>query len=123
LPTNYHQKFIFFSLNPNPLERHTFWTVTIGQFFYILSWSATSQGMVQRYLAVPDLRTARFCLLLYALGMMAVKGLSVATGLLLYATYEGCDPISAKVISNTKTQKPRILQTLTFCRGCPGRIN
>jgi solute carrier family 5 (sodium-coupled monocarboxylate transporter), member 8/12 len=112
----------FFSLNPNPLERHTFWTVTIGQFFYILSWSATSQGMVQRYLAVPDLRTARFCLLLYALGMMAVKGLSVATGLLLYATYEGCDPISAKVIKNKNTET-KDLQTLTFCRGCPGRIN
>jgi solute carrier family 5 (sodium-coupled monocarboxylate transporter), member 8/12 len=108
-------------MDPNPFERHTFWTVTIGQFFYILSWSATSQGMVQRYLSVPDLRTARYCLLLYALGMMMVKGLSVATGLLIYATYEGCDPISAKVFSR-ETNRRSVL-TLTFCRGCPGRIN
>lgn len=61
--------------------------------------------MVQRYLAVPDLRTARFCLLLFALGMMVVKGLSVATGLLLYASYEGCDPISAKVNFNYNYKK------------------
>jgi hypothetical protein len=72
--------------------------------------------MVQRYLAVPDLRTARFCLLLYALGMMAVKGLSVATGLLLYATYEGCDPISAKVIK-IKTPKLKICKDSHFVEG------
>jgi Na+/proline symporter len=47
------------SFDPDPLKRHTFWTVTVGFYFWWLAQCGVSQGMVQRYLAVPDLKTAR----------------------------------------------------------------
>ncbi|KAF4518176.1 hypothetical protein B566_EDAN007868, partial [Ephemera danica] len=48
----------FFNFNPSPLERHTVWTVFIGSFFLDLG-CVTNQGMVQRVLAVPNLRSAQ----------------------------------------------------------------
>ncbi|XP_059482403.1 sodium-coupled monocarboxylate transporter 1-like isoform X2 [Neocloeon triangulifer] len=111
----------FFNMDPNPLERHTFWTVLLGQFVYQLAWCATSQGMVQRYLAVPDLRTARWCLACFAFGMTAVKWLSVATGLLLYASYENCDPISSQRVSRQDQILPLyVLETAGHIPGLSG---
>ncbi|CAB3362933.1 Hypothetical predicted protein [Cloeon dipterum] len=111
----------FFNMNPNPLERHTFWTVLIGQSVYMMSWCATSQGMVQRYLAVPDLRTARQCLLCFAVGLASVKGLSVATGLLLYAEYENCDPISEQRVTKQDQILPLyVLETAGHIPGLSG---
>ncbi|XP_059481537.1 sodium-dependent multivitamin transporter-like [Neocloeon triangulifer] len=88
----------FFNLDPNPTERHTFWTLLIGGFFNYLSPFTTNQGMVQRYLAVPDLKTVYKCLACFATGLVLFKSLSIATGLLLFATYEGCDPVAAHKI-------------------------
>ncbi|XP_065347930.1 sodium-coupled monocarboxylate transporter 1-like [Cloeon dipterum] len=92
------QRLEFFNFDPNPMERHTFWTLLVGGFFNYLSPFTTNQGMVQRYLAVPDLKTVYKCMACFATGLVLFKSLSIATGLLLYATYEGCDPVAANRI-------------------------
>lgn len=48
------------SMDPNPLTRNTFWTVTIGMTFIWLSHVGVNQGMMQRFLALPTLSDARW---------------------------------------------------------------
>jgi hypothetical protein len=47
------------SLDPNPLVRHTFWTVVIGNFFMWLSHISANQAILQRCLALPTINKAR----------------------------------------------------------------
>lgn len=39
------------SLNPDPLERHTFWTLGVGGIFLMLALYGVNQAQVQRYLS------------------------------------------------------------------------
>lgn len=39
------------SLNPDPTERHTFWTLAVGGVFLMLSLYGVNQAQVQRYLS------------------------------------------------------------------------
>lgn len=39
------------SLNPDPTERHTFWTMAVGGVFIMLSLYGVNQAQVQRYLS------------------------------------------------------------------------
>ena len=49
------------SFDPNPLERHTFWTLFLGGTFMVLTIYAANQSQIQRYLSCKDLRTAQLC--------------------------------------------------------------
>ncbi|XP_065351292.1 sodium-coupled monocarboxylate transporter 2-like [Cloeon dipterum] len=87
-----------FNLDPSPLTRHTFWTVTIGQYFGWLTQCGVSQGMVQRYLSVPDMKAAKWTLVWFTIGLTLSKIMSIAIGMLVYATYYGCDPLTAGAV-------------------------
>ena len=43
----------------NPATRHTVWVLVIGGFVHWLQGSATNQYQMQRYLALPTLRSAK----------------------------------------------------------------
>lgn len=46
------------SLNPDPTERHTFWTLAVGGVFLMLSLYGVNQAQVQRYLSSRSEREA-----------------------------------------------------------------
>lgn len=46
-----HQSTSFSSLNPDPTERHTFWTLGVGGIFLMLALYGVNQAQVQRYLS------------------------------------------------------------------------
>jgi sodium-coupled monocarboxylate transporter 8/12 len=51
--------FIYFSFNPDPTQRHSFWSLIVGG---MVGWTATydvNQASVQRYCALPTLRKAK----------------------------------------------------------------
>ncbi|XP_043798049.1 sodium-coupled monocarboxylate transporter 2-like isoform X2 [Apis laboriosa] len=48
----------FFDMNLDPTVRHTFWTVVIGNYLNWLASCSVNQAMVQRCLAMPNLRNA-----------------------------------------------------------------
>jgi sodium-coupled monocarboxylate transporter 8/12 len=105
-------------MDPNPLIRHTFWTVLIGSYTTWVSQMGVGQGMVQRYLSLPNLKAAKWlvnsakmspfffffnknidfrAIFIFSLGLFFTKILSIATGLLVYAQYSNCDPLSTQV--------------------------
>lgn len=47
------------SLNPDPFERHTFWTLAVGGVFMMLSLYGVNQAQVQRYLSARSEREAK----------------------------------------------------------------
>lgn len=49
--TNHLIPILYFSLNPDPTERHTFWTLAVGGVFLVLSLYGVNQAQVQRYLS------------------------------------------------------------------------
>lgn len=40
-----------YSLNPDPTQRHTFWTLGVGGIFLMLALYGVNQAQVQRYLS------------------------------------------------------------------------
>lgn len=77
--------------------RHTLWSQLIGGVFYWTQTNAVSQNMIQRYLALPTLSAARKALAFFCIGVLILMALCSYNGLLIYATYKDCDPLTTKV--------------------------
>uniref|UniRef100_W8BMP0 Sodium-coupled monocarboxylate transporter 1 n=1 Tax=Ceratitis capitata TaxID=7213 RepID=W8BMP0_CERCA len=84
-------------LSINPTVRHTLWSQVIGGVVYWTQTNAVSQNMIQRYLALPTLRAARIALGIFCLGVLTMMALCGYNGLLIYATYKNCDPLTTKL--------------------------
>ncbi|KAJ4433284.1 hypothetical protein ANN_15543 [Periplaneta americana] len=88
----------FFDMNPSPFERITFWSMLIGNTFYILTTVSINQSMVQRYVSLPTFSKARISVVISTIGIVILSLMSCFTGLLIYSKYKDCDPITSKVI-------------------------
>lgn len=67
-----------FSLNPDPTERHTFWTLGVGGIFLMLSLYGVNQAQVQRYLSSRTEKEAVRCVGLTSLELVQTTlGVSV----------------------------------------------
>ncbi|XP_058124280.1 sodium-coupled monocarboxylate transporter 1-like [Anopheles ziemanni] len=114
-------RLIFFNMDPNPFVRTSFWTVCFGLTTLWVSNLAVSQGCVQRFLAVPDLKVAKNSLIIFTAGLIFVKSCSCFIGLLIYAKYETCDPFSIQKISKIDQILPYyIMEVGAKIPGLPG---
>lgn len=98
--------------------RHTLWSQTIGGTFYWLQANAVSQNMIQRYLALPTLRAARIALCIFIGGITVLMLLCSYNGLLIYASYKECDPLTTKLASQRDQLLP--LFVMDTLGGIPG---
>lgn len=85
--------------SPDPLKRHTFWTVLVGAIMFWSGVYGVNQAQVQRYFALPTTRKAQLALLCGLPGFVFFVTLSCLQGLILYAYYEHCDPIARGVVT------------------------
>lgn len=92
-------RLVFFNMDPDPFVRTSFWTVSLGLSTMWVANLGVSQGCVQRFLAVPDLKVAKNSLIIFTGGLIFIKSCSCFTGLLMYAKYESCDPYTIKKIA------------------------
>uniref|UniRef100_A0A8C4IF50 Sodium-dependent multivitamin transporter n=1 Tax=Dicentrarchus labrax TaxID=13489 RepID=A0A8C4IF50_DICLA len=78
-------------LNPDPTERHTFWTLGVGGVFLMLSLYGVNQAQVQRYLSSRTEKDAvRSCYMVFPSLQLALA-LSCVMGLVMFARYCGED--------------------------------
>ncbi|XP_069691678.1 sodium-coupled monocarboxylate transporter 1-like [Periplaneta americana] len=111
----------FFNMDPNPFVRNTFWTVTIGMTFTWLTHCGVNQGMMQRFLALPNLSHARWALLIFCVGICWCKSVSCLTGLLIHAQYHDCDPLTTKTINRADQLLPYyVMDVASHIPGLPG---
>lgn len=88
---------LYISLDINPLSRHTLWTLAMGGSFHILQSSIVNQNMIQRYLSLPTLKDVNTALWIFVIGLCFIVCLGCYSGLLIYATFYNCDPLTTMV--------------------------
>ncbi|XP_008579725.1 PREDICTED: sodium-coupled monocarboxylate transporter 1-like, partial [Galeopterus variegatus] len=109
------------NFNPNPLQRHTFWTIIIGGTFTWTTIYGVNQSQVQRYISCKSRFQAKLSLYINLLGLWAILICSVICGLALYSRYQDCDPWTAKKVSAPDQLMPYlVLDILQDYPGLPG---
>ncbi|XP_076013492.1 sodium-dependent multivitamin transporter-like isoform X2 [Genypterus blacodes] len=105
-------------LNPDPTERHTFWTLGVGGVFLMLSLYGVNQTQVQRYLSSRTEKEAvRSCYMVFPSLQLALA-LSCVMGLVMFARYCGED-YSDKLGTSSKDAMV-IYFVMDMLQGLPG---
>ncbi|NWZ50721.1 SC5A8 protein, partial [Haliaeetus albicilla] len=111
----------FWDFDPNPLRRHTFWTIVIGGTFTWTGIYGVNQSQVQRYIACKSRFHAKMSLYINLVGLWAILVCAVLCGLALYSIYKDCDPWTAKQVSALDQLMPYlVLDILHDFPGVPG---
>uniref|UniRef100_A0A182U0H1 Sodium/solute symporter n=1 Tax=Anopheles melas TaxID=34690 RepID=A0A182U0H1_9DIPT len=92
--TSAYEQYPLSSFNLDPTARNTFWTLLIGGTFFWTSTNSINQNMMQRYLSLPSLGSARKALVLFLVGTTTLLAMCCYNGLLIFAMYHDCDPLS-----------------------------
>ncbi|XP_066943453.1 sodium-dependent multivitamin transporter-like isoform X2 [Macrobrachium rosenbergii] len=84
----------FFNFSLSPYQRHSFWLcLTLGLFF-ALSTYGVNQSQTQRFFSTGSVKQAQWVLYYAAAGMVFLKAIINLAGLVMYAHFKGCDPIT-----------------------------
>ncbi|TRY90855.1 hypothetical protein DNTS_020879 [Danionella cerebrum] len=107
--------------DPNPMRRHTFWTITVGGTFLWTSVYGINQAQVQRYISCKSLFHAKLALFINLVSLWAITICSAFCGLCLYSIYKNCDPWTAEQVSTQDQLMPFLaLEILGEYPGLPG---
>ncbi|NXA84543.1 SC5A8 protein, partial [Thryothorus ludovicianus] len=111
----------FWDFDPNPLQRHTFWTIVIGGTFTWTGIYGVNQSQVQRYIACKSRFHAKLSLYINLVGLWAILACATLCGLALYSIYKDCDPWTANQVSALDQLMPYlVLDILHDFPGVPG---
>nr|XP_004650273.1 sodium-coupled monocarboxylate transporter 1 [Jaculus jaculus] len=111
----------FWNFDPNPLQRHTFWTIILGGTFTWTTIYGVNQSQVQRYISCKSRFHAKLSLYINLLGLWVILTCSVFCGLALYSRYHDCDPWTSKKVSEADQLMPYlVLDILQDYPGVPG---
>ncbi|XP_054618651.1 solute carrier family 5 member 6a isoform X1 [Dunckerocampus dactyliophorus] len=80
-------------LNPDPLERHTFWTLGVGGIFLMLALYGVNQAQVQRYLSSRTEKEAVMSCYVVFPCQQIVLCLGCLMGLVMFARYGEDSPL------------------------------
>ncbi|XP_014234000.1 sodium-coupled monocarboxylate transporter 1-like [Trichogramma pretiosum] len=105
----------------SPLTRHTIWSLVLGGCVHWLQISAINQNMIQRYLSLPTVAHARRALWTFIVGVLMLISVCAYSGMLVYAWYHECDPLTTK-LARAKDQLLPLLMMNIFgdVPGLPG---
>ena len=110
-----------FNLDPSILTRHTFWSQVIGGYFAWMTMYGISQTMVQRYLVVKTQAVAQKAIWLSGISITIILSVTAYAGLVIYAHYINCDPITAGLVSKKDQLMPLfVMDLLSDYPGFPG---
>ncbi|OWK59284.1 Sodium-coupled monocarboxylate transporter 1 [Lonchura striata] len=108
----------FWDFDPNPLQRHTFWTIVIGGTFTWTGIYGVNQSQVQRYIACKSRFHAKLSLYINLVGLWAILACATLCGLAIYSIYKDCDPWTANQVSALDQLMPYLV--LDIMRDYPG---
>lgn len=112
---------LFSSTSPSFYERQSLMSVLIGGFTYWTSYNSVNQTMVQRYMSLPNLKTARQSIAIFTVGIALFVSICCYGGVLVYAQYHKCDPLTSGAISQDDQLLPNfVMETMGDWSGIPG---
>ena len=115
-------RFNFFDFNPDPTERHTFWTLSIGAFLQFI-YVTLSQSSIQRMNSTPTVNTAKQLFYIAVPVYSFIWILSMFQGVTIYAYFseKGCDPLASGQVSNLNQIIPfTVMELFHDLPGLPG---
>lgn len=81
----------------DPTARTSILSMLIGTSFWFTQVNCGNQVIVQRYLSLPSSREAKYACIWFNLGVILLHVFTFYNGLLLFAKYHDCDPLSTNV--------------------------
>lgn len=110
-----------FDFNPDPLKRHTFWSIIIGGSVMWTAIYAINQSQVQRYISCKTLGHAKMALYVNMVGLWVTLSLAMLSGLTMYSIYKNCDPLTNRDVSSSDQLLPYlVMDMLAIYPGIPG---
>jgi sodium-coupled monocarboxylate transporter 8/12 len=110
-----------FSFSFDPTIRHSFWSLLVGGTIFWINTNGCNQSMVQRFLSLKDVRTARKGLIIYVIGISIMMALCMYNGLLIFAKYHDCDPLESGLVKAKDQLLPLlVVDLLRELPGVPG---
>ncbi|XP_047244172.1 solute carrier family 5 member 6a isoform X2 [Girardinichthys multiradiatus] len=105
-------------LNPDPLQRHTFWTLGVGGVFLMLALYGVNQAQVQRYLSSRTEKEAVMSCYVVFPCQQIVLSLGCMMGLVMFARYGEDSPLDKGYV---KTNDQMVLYfVMDVFRDLPG---
>jgi len=110
-----------FNFNPDIRIRHTVWGLLIGGYFTWVSIYGINQTMVQRYLTVGKRSQAVKAIWFNVIGIGGLLLICGYAGLVMYAFYYNCDPLTTKQVDTQDQLFPLfVMQLMGDYPGVPG---
>ena len=106
-----------FSLRFDPTIRHSFWTLFVGGSWYWIILNV-NQNVIQRYLTIKNLKAAQKASAIFVVAVTVLIGMCIYNGLLLYATFHDCDPLTTKLAKAKDQMMP--LYVMQIFKNVPG---
>lgn len=104
----------------DPTVRHSFWTVVVGGYCFWIIINCGQSG-IQRFLALKTEKAAKNCAWIYAFAITVLIAMCMYNGLLLYATFHDCDPLTTKLAKAKDQLVPLlVMKILKDMPGLPG---
>ncbi|XP_064089024.1 sodium-coupled monocarboxylate transporter 2-like isoform X2 [Macrobrachium nipponense] len=111
----------FFNMDPDPLVRHTFWSVQMHGMVVVVLNVGLSQPGHQRFSSVPTLDLAKRACTIFCLGVCATWVLVYFSGIVAYAAYSTCDPLTRGAILKPDQIMPfLVMEKLSHLPGVVG---
>merc|ERR1719427_644998 len=110
-----------FNFEPDMRRRHTIWGLVIGGFFTWISIYGINQTQVQRYLTVKKRSQAVKAIWWNVLGIGRLLLICAYAGLVVFAFYHDCDPITTRQVEKKDQLFPLfVMQVMGDYPGVPG---
>lgn len=120
---NKNGRILIFEFDPDPSTRHTVWNVVVGGGMFWCAIYGINQAQVQRAVSVSSVHYARKAIWLNFPGMTLILTLVCLVGVVMYAYYATCDPVSLGIIKKTDQLIPLFtMDLLGTYHGLPGLI-
>ncbi|ELT98339.1 hypothetical protein CAPTEDRAFT_176983 [Capitella teleta] len=104
---------ILASISPNPLARSTLWTYLLGGFFWYTCTYSYEQFAIQRYTALKSVGHVIGAVYTVVPLVLVFTSLYSLLGLVMFAFYQGCDPLAEGIIDNKNLLLPLMAAKVT----------
>ncbi|XP_073839478.1 sodium-coupled monocarboxylate transporter 1-like isoform X1 [Musca autumnalis] len=105
----------------DPTARISMLSIFVGTTLWYTQVNCGNQVIVQRYLSVPSLKEAKVACVYFTIGIIVINILCMYNGLLIFANYHDCDPLSTRLAKAKDQMVPlMVMETLKSLPGMAG---
>ncbi|CAL1548108.1 unnamed protein product [Lymnaea stagnalis] len=118
---NRNDRIIFDEFNPDPKVRHSVWSMVFGGWAFWMYLYGVNQAQVQRCLSCPTVKKAQLAMWINLPGLIFIVSTCCMIGIVMYAFYADCHPISFGLVDKTDQLVPLyVMDILGDYPGLPG---